>query len=73
MNKYSVLLSIPDYLTHNYGQDVYFSYQDARNVNEAIGKAQLEASNDYPLTNDSNDFYPLLVLEGHPNSLGFAR
>ncbi|MCK9382926.1 MAG: hypothetical protein M0P95_17925 [Sulfuritalea sp.] len=66
--KYTVLLLLPDYAADNYGQDTCLSHVDARTVEDAVIRAQDEASNNGH-TAAADDFHPLLVLRGHHDDI----
>jgi hypothetical protein len=67
MNKYSVLLLYPDYLTDD--EETYYTFVEAADVPGAISKAQAEAFEFNRITSDENrdpqDFKPGLVILGH--------
>jgi hypothetical protein len=71
LKPYSVLLLYPDYMSDNYGQETYFCHVRALNPDEAIENAQAEAvqantpDGEEPDLSETEDFAPLLVLDGH--------
>jgi hypothetical protein len=75
MKKYTVLLLRPDYITDNFGADVYGAYVVADDVDQAIIEAQLDVfrtdnnGEDPEPWQDLNDYLPLTVHEGHISSL----
>ena len=73
MNKYSVLLLYPDYLTRDYPFETYYAFVKADNPVKAITEAQLEAveaNGGKKYIPNNNDFAVLLITSGW-NS-GFA-
>ena len=61
MKKFTILLLYPSYVAETYGQETYQAWVEAASVEEAIEKAQVEASGgDSP-----QDFFVLAAYEGH--------
>jgi hypothetical protein len=46
MNKYTVLMIVPDYIASSYGEETYMAYVEAETVEEAQLEAQDEAYKD---------------------------
>ncbi len=64
--KFSVLLLYPDYLTKTYGSDTLSVWVIAADVEDAVWKAQLMATDSQLLpVLDPTDFRPLFVAEGY--------
>ncbi len=64
---FTVLLLYPEYMSVNYGQETYLAHVEARDVLHAIQVAQTQACGASSSCQDSEDFYPLLVIDGHHN------
>jgi len=63
--KYTVLLLYPDYMTEDYGQETYLAWVDASDPNDAVKKAQARVAYENDATDSRDDFFVLLVAEGH--------
>ena len=71
--KYSVLLLYPDYVAENYGQDTFYDLVEAGTPAEAVATARMNAlkcaDRDGAWINDPEDFFLLLLIEGHRMAL----
>lgn len=79
-NKFTVVLMRPDYMTSDFGQDCYVAHVEAVSEYAAVDAGQHEAAEadhkegeeglrdiwEGALPNHE-DYYPLLVFEGHHN------
>lgn len=75
MNKYSVLLLRPDYMTDNYGQDTYYAWVKADTPGHAIARARAQVIKaddvDDPDNCNPDDYAVLLVLAGYQQGLAW--
>jgi hypothetical protein len=70
INKYTVLLLLPDYVANEYGKDTYLVHVDAVDAKEGKRKAQIEAFGIQLDPDDADpdvldDWYCLAIFEGH--------
>lgn len=68
MKDYSVLLLYPDYLAASYGQETYLAHVTAPSAFEATELAKEQVTEDNE-DGDPDDFFVLLVCEGHIEDL----
>ena len=73
MKQYTVLLLYPDYIADEFGKETYLAWVTAQNPEQAILEAHKQVvgrlDNTPDLVLDFEDFYPLLVVEGHHSDL----
>lgn len=74
---YTVVLLYPDYMTDDYGKDIYMAWAYAANVDEAAkiaqGKAvKAQADVNDPAELDPNDFAVVLAFNGKLNAVANA-
>lgn len=75
MNKYTVLLLRPDYMTDNFGQDTYQAWVEAPDPIRAKAFAQQQAfeadraREDLPALENLEDYFVLAVYAGHIEDL----
>ena len=73
MKTYTVVLLYPDYLTNDYGADLFVWTARAETPQEAVVIAQHEAMKSNADTADETfNFKMILLLEGEPKILGDA-
>jgi len=70
MQKYTVLMITPDYLSNAYGHDSYCAWVEAENVEQAQMEGQIEAARELTDPDDTDpsrpeDFFIVFVCEGH--------
>jgi hypothetical protein len=68
LKSYSVLLLIPDYAAHDFGQDTYYDFVRAKTVKTAVVRARNRVMKEYNIDNP-DDLFVLLVTEGHHQAL----
>lgn len=68
MNKYTVLLVVPDYVAENYGQDQLVYRVTAYDSYQASLRAKHEAARDQSV-NRPEDYYCAWIFEGHISPL----
>jgi len=61
MKKFTVILLYPDYLSENFGHDVYTAHVDAAGPGMAIRRAQEMATTKEFV----KDFHPIAIFHGH--------
>jgi len=63
--KYTVLLLRPDYVADGFGQDTYLAHVTARSPKGAIASARKQVWKADDIDDvTSEDYYPLITLEG---------
>jgi len=62
---YTVLVLRPDYMATNYGQDTFLAHVEAAGPAQAQRMARQQAADADHSEGASEDYYVLLVLEGH--------
>ena len=62
---YTVLVLRPDYMATNYGQDTFLAHVEATGPAQAQRIARQQAADADHSEESSEDYYILLVLEGH--------
>lgn len=62
---YTVLVLRPDYMATNYGQDTFLAHVEATSPAQAQSIARRQAADADHSEGASDDYYVLLVLEGH--------
>ena len=70
MKTYTVVLLYPDYLTGDFGADLYVSAVEAESIADAVANVQIMAAQDN--VPDADDFRPILVLDGIPEIVADA-
>jgi hypothetical protein len=71
--KYSVLLLLPDDLADNYGQDTYYVQVITVDLATVVELAQRTAAKLHHYEGDPDNYYCLLVLEGHHEPSGMSE
>ena len=75
-DKYTVVLCRPDYMTSNYGQDIYVAKVRARTHRAALAAAQDEVFNldrkQGMKPKDPQDYVLCIMFEGHPKPCLFG-
>ena len=69
--QWTVVLGYPDYLTDNYGQDVYRAQVSADTPKEAVYRARRDAFDDNPACEDPTDFALLALFQGWHEEVGY--
>lgn len=68
-NTYTVVLLYPDYLTENFGQDVYTAHVAADTTQDALKQAQTLAQRANRISvDDPEDFALVVMFRGHHNA-----
>lgn len=74
MKKFTVLLLYPDYMSDNFGQDTCMAHVNAEDVARAQEAAQarmvqIRLEYDEEDGQDPDDYFVLMVIEGHHNDI----
>ena len=65
MNRYTVLLLLPDFVADTYGIDTYTAHVVAHDPCRAVRVAQVDAATEHHDYNpDPDDFHPLFTTDG---------
>ena len=76
MNKYTVVLAVPDYIQSDLPEpSCYVAYVWADNLPQAPASAEQQAVEEYKADGckyEPDDFTPLVTFEGHPPILQFG-
>lgn len=76
MRMYTVVLLYPDYMTDDYGADVYVESTEAEDFNDAVRVVQEIVAFDTReagTVRDPADFRPVLVMKGQVEVVADAR
>jgi len=63
--KYTVILQRPDYVTDDFGFDIYTAFVDEANINFAVAAARDEVRKVDDFEGDSKDYAVLIIFKGH--------
>lgn len=68
MSPYTVVLVLPDYIAHNYGEEHFIWQGSAASYDAALQQARGDAAEEYRRAFDPDpaDFLGVIVLEGTP-------
>lgn len=79
MNKYTVVLMYPDYMSDSFGQESYMAWVKADSLKDAALKAQrIAAEESMPYKNKKEieeimkDFFIVFMCDGHVDDLSFV-